>query len=545
MPRGKPLGGSSSFSSHLLARAFLLPLLLGSLCAQAVELFGGDGPASMGRTVIRPVARGSSSNKHLGVVGGDRRVTRRGADTAVLDARGSFSSASFQKEHSEKSSAPLSESRQDLEEPPNLSRGNPAGALAEVRAETKKPPERRKKKVAFAVFVTDVPDPTWADALSVLAFGFRKAQARSRHELELLALSPDTLSEDSEKTLRSAGFAKVLRRPIPVRSVEIRGEGARHEMEKVQGNGGPHFALEAEQVKYYGLTLEEYDRVLVLDADTMILDPMDELMELEDRDFVGTYDWGLDSSGGRKLPVQGGFLLFKPNATDFHEILEITREGDFTGAGWKGSGFGYCYGGVGPTGLLSYLYHKDALMEREASGSADRGVIAFTEEGLKSLETKSFDNDEELESSSDPGGESKVKPEEKKPIAPRMLAVDREIYDVVIGKHLMSHLGEDVDHERVAKGVKSAHFTGDCLKPWNCQHSRENWLCNALTDSWWELRAGLEAEQGLPKTERCPNKSYALMAKTETPKRNQNQLQNRMSAEAEKSALLQLAIGWS
>ena len=33
-----------------------------------------------------------------------------------------------------------------------------------------------------------------------------------------------------------------------------------------------------EQLKYWGLTLTEFDRVLVLDADTMVLDPMDELI---------------------------------------------------------------------------------------------------------------------------------------------------------------------------------------------------------------------------------------------------------------------------
>lgn len=349
---------------------------------------------------------------------------------------------------------------------------------------------RPRMRVAFAVFITEVPDSTWRDALAVLAFGIRQAAKRSRHDVELIALSPDGLSAESEAALATAGFTKVLRRPVPVKAAEIQGANARHEMEKVQGNANiPHFALEAEQVKYYGLTLLEYDRVLVLDADTMILDPMDELMEQQTgRDFVGTYDFGLNVPGSLVPPVQGGFLLFKPSQEDFSEILNITREGDFRpNDGWRGSGVGYSYGGVGPTGLLSYFFHKDALQKALAEAQGEEEVVQVLE-GAKAI-------------ASAKSGVAKF--------APRMLAVDRKVYDVVVAPPLQKDL-EGADQLAAKQAVKSVHFTGDCLKPWLCLPTRD-WLCEAVTDRWWELRAGLEAERGQAKTARCPDQQYQLM----------------------------------
>merc|ERR1719160_2282119 len=137
-------------------------------------------------------------------------------------------------------------------------------------------------------------------------------------------------------------------------------------------------------------------------------------MEQESADFIGTYDHGLDSAGSLVPPVQGGFLLFKPSEKDFNEIVEVTREGDFTGSGWKGSGIGYCYGGVGPTGLLSYHFHKDAIPTLR--GSSKTSLIQELE-GLNSSTTSR--------------ARSGMKAHHSKKM-PRMLAVDRKIYDVLL-----------------------------------------------------------------------------------------------------------------
>merc|ERR1719401_760400 len=125
---------------------------------------------------------------------------------------------------------------------------------------------------------------------------------------------------------------------------------------------GMKFVLAEETLKYWGLAMTEYDRVLVIDADVLILSPMDELMEREE-DIIGVYDHGLDVDVSTVPPIQGGFLLLRPNMTDFEEIKRLTREGDWAGDGWKHSGIGWCYGGVGPDGLLSYYFNRDALDE--------------------------------------------------------------------------------------------------------------------------------------------------------------------------------------
>merc|ERR1712232_225911 len=231
------------------------------------------------------------------------------------------------------------------------------------------------------------------------------------------------------------------------------------------------FKMDEETIKYWGIAFTEYDRVLVIDADVLVMDAMDELMELEE-DFIGVYDHGLDTATSTAPPAQGGFLLFRPNKTDFDAIKALTREGDWDGAGWKRSGIGFCYGGVGPDGLLPYYYNKDALK------NIKQKTKKLLPEGIASRSVKGS----------------------------RWKAVDRPIYDVVINARLVEELSNwktDSDRKRVVDSVKSVHFTGDCIKPWSCFTPQPHqWFCKGLLDKWWQLRAELEAKRGLPETKR-------------------------------------------
>jgi hypothetical protein len=315
-------------------------------------------------------------------------------------------------------------------------------------------------KVAYAIFVTDVKSQEWQDAMAIMAHGLQKAKAKSKHDVTALVLAPERLPDDARNMLLSFGFDDVLRRPVPVPLSEIQSETARNEMSHTQGTvKGLTFALEEETIKYWGLSLTQFDRVMVLDADTIILDPMDELMELPD-DFVGTYDHGLDCCASRLPPVQGGFLLFRPNATDFENVKALTREGDWSGAGWKNSHVGYWYGGIGPDGLLQYYFNKDAL------------------ENLPPIKTEHRELEEGISKPSLPGS--------------RMKVVDRDVYDVLLTDRLTREL-KDRDLATVASGVKAAHFTGDCLKPWSCHYANPNrashGLCDALHLRWGEMWA--------------------------------------------------------
>jgi len=206
------------------------------------------------------------------------------------------------------------------------------------------------------------------------------------------------------------------------------------------------------------------------------------LMEAN-QDFIGTYDHGLDISDSLVPPVQGGFLLFKPNITDFEAIKKLTREGDFrSGSGWQGSNIGWAYGGTGPDGLLAYYFHKDGLTQIKKVGKQQ------LPEGLMNLHHQVA--------------------------GVKMLAVDRAVYDVVWADRLRSDLQKS-DHAAVVARVKSVHFTGNCIKPWSCVQPIDSleWLCRAMVDKWWGLRAEVEQERGLPpSTGRCHGSEYKPLA---------------------------------
>jgi hypothetical protein len=320
----------------------------------------------------------------------------------------------------------------------------------------------------------------------IMAYGLQKAKAKSKHNATALVLAPERLPDDAKNMLLSFGFDDVLRRPVPVPLSEIQSTAAREEMGHTQGAKGMSFALEEETVKYWGLSLTQFDRVAVLDADTMVLDPMDELMELQD-DFVGTYDHGLDSADSRLPPVQGGFLLFRPNATDFENVKALTREGNFSaglGGGWKNSRVGFWYGGVGPDGLLQYYFNKDALENLpERSALEDPPEHRELEQGIA------------------------------KPSLPgsRMKAVDRDVYDVLIADRFIQDFLKDGDAATVASGVKSVHFTGNCLKPWSCTHVDPSKpggaLCEALYARWGQMWAEV-ATKRLGSSSATANGSY-------------------------------------
>jgi hypothetical protein len=343
-----------------------------------------------------------------------------------------------------------------------------AGLSLEVRARGSEGARGDRLKVAYAIFVTDLQSRDWQDAMAIMAHSLQKAKAKSKHDATALVLAPERLPDEAKKMLLSFGFDDVLRRPVPVPLSEIQSAVARNEMGHTQGNGkGLTFALEEETIKYWGLGLTQFDRVLVLDADTIVMDPMDELMELQD-DFVGTYDFGVDCCGSRIPPVQGGFLLMRPNATDFENVKALTREGDWVaGLGWKRSHIGYWYGGIGPDGLLQYYFNKDAV------------------KGLPPIQAEHRELQEGIAQPSLPGS--------------RMKAVDRDVYDVLLTSRLAADLS-DRDLETVAAGVKAAHFTGNCLKPWSCSYidaQREGaGLCLALHRQWWGLWDEVAAKRG-------------------------------------------------
>lgn len=66
--------------------------------------------------------------------------------------------------------------------------------------------------------------------------------------------------------------------------------------------------------------------------------------------------------------MNGGFLVFSPDhqASTHHmdQMIEILREGNFSGSGWRASGIGWTYGGMTVQGILPYYYFIHAHKEQ-------------------------------------------------------------------------------------------------------------------------------------------------------------------------------------
>jgi len=318
--------------------------------------------------------------------------------------------------------------------------------------------------VAVAVTVTaGILNTGWHDGLDVFVHAAKRAFRKSRWKIDLLALVPENLAKDELSALAEIGFT-TRPVPVPVLLKDVQSKYARWQMEKFGCCG------DLEGLKYYGAALTEYARVLVLDADVLILEPLDEIFDLPRRHaLVGTYNHNLDISASVFPPMQGGFLLFVPNMDDFHALVNLTREGDFRSkTAWKGSNTGWCYGGVGPQGLLSFYYNQ----------------VRPGQQG--------FDRTGPMKGYDVPGNET------RQPPASRFLPLDHSVYNVLVPH--MKRLEMWAPWRAVlaktafsAERIKAFHFSGMCQKPWKCSPTGAR-MCESMTSRWWALRAELATD---------------------------------------------------
>jgi hypothetical protein len=156
-------------------------------------------------------------------------------------------------------------------------------------------------------------------------------------------------------------------------------------------------------------------------------------------------------------PVQGGFLVLRPDMDVYKEFVEIIREGNFQeGEGWGGEG-GVFYGSMTFQGIIPYYY--DILHPGQAV-ELNRCVF-----------NQMADN-----------------PKDKK-------TVD----DIPQGT---CRTGEDECEDcrnRPVEDVVTAHFTL-CQKPWLClpqDHDIiQQRLCRKLHHEWHRIRADMEKSWG-------------------------------------------------
>jgi hypothetical protein len=152
--------------------------------------------------------------------------------------------------------------------------------------------------------------------------------------------------------LKKLGYI-VQERDTPVAMPDIRNEEFRAHIQ-TSGCCG-----ERELIKFEVFTLTEYPVAVLLDADTLVLKPLDRLFDsiidaekvpdLDDLmyhgiaiperiDLLYTDDNPAGNAWLTIMPTQGGFAVVRPNISVYNDIVEIVKEGDFRldGSGWGG-----------------------------------------------------------------------------------------------------------------------------------------------------------------------------------------------------------------
>eukprot|EP00927_Polykrikos_kofoidii_P077807 TRINITY_DN74712_c0_g1_i1.p1 TRINITY_DN74712_c0_g1~~TRINITY_DN74712_c0_g1_i1.p1 ORF type:complete len:603 (-),score=119.10 TRINITY_DN74712_c0_g1_i1:68-1876(-) len=313
-------------------------------------------------------------------------------------------------------------------------------------------------------------DTAWQDSFAILAHSARKVMGASRRatKVDYICLVPDEVAptdaakEKERDALKTIGFdARFV--SIPVHLSEVKNPSARSALSKVLG--------EREELKYYGAAFTEFDRVLLVDGDVVLLQPFDELFDLSaSPGMVGTYDHEMDLASSTFPPVNSGFLLFTPNKGDFDGLVEVYREGNLSDSGFRRSGTGWTYG-AGSQGMLSFFYNQWIP-----------GSPGFNT-SLKPIKGKDL-----------PGEAATLQPP-----GSRFFPVDRSVHGVIQTESLLKSFKEG---RATVDRVKSFHFAGGCMKPWTCS-PRHEVLCKTMTDKWWELRRELEVARGMTPKERC------------------------------------------
>jgi hypothetical protein len=311
-----------------------------------------------------------------------------------------------------------------------------------------------KAKVAIAITVTKDPDFTkkssdpnmnpggFVDGAAILAHSV-KLSMTAKYPVDMIALVLPKV-KILRPILQKFGY-RVIEYEFPMTSKDIKGKELAGIIDK-SGCCGM-----AELAKLGAFKLTEYEKVLVMDSDTMLLQNIDELWA-SSVDALYTYDWGLSPSG---KCINGGFAMIKPSMATYQGLVDTVQEGDWRGGGaWGGTGIGYCYGGQTYQGLIPFFYQ-----------SAKAGKALTYEE------------------------------------------VDSCLYNNMAASTNTKKRKQDTVP---VKEIKTFHFTV-CQKPWSCNPHGGIPVCKELHTKWWALRASFEKELGLEQGPRCKG-DYQKMA---------------------------------
>lgn len=245
----------------------------------------------------------------------------------------------------------------------------------EFQSEQENVDDAKPITVAFAVTITHCPDYFAAvDAAAVLQKtvhhnSIRNKEGMGRYDYQMIAIYHPQASACASY-FEVMGY-ELLERAFPVKVSEIRGEYLRNEIE------GSGCCGERELIKLEIFNLTQYPLVVLTDLDVILLKPLDDAFDLmltrkipssddhfmysgieipERIDLLWTADYTIVSPRHPFKPVQGGFVIVRPNETVYQDFVEIVREGDFReDTGWGGMSENF-YGSLTFQGIMPYYF---------------------------------------------------------------------------------------------------------------------------------------------------------------------------------------------
>jgi TolA-binding protein len=191
------------------------------------------------------------------------------------------------------------------------------GIIAQL-IENAEPAKAPTKRVAVAAVVSrynSVGRPSkFRDSLALLLESILDVNARSEWELVPVALclkGEENVPEAAAAELKHLGFTVRMEDPV-VEMKDISRNAYvmyKKEIRKDYGFGG----IFRDYLKPRVMKWKDFDRVLVLDSDTMLVEPIDDILDsAADYQLTTTADWAMMEPQNQWPPIQTGFLLFNP-----------------------------------------------------------------------------------------------------------------------------------------------------------------------------------------------------------------------------------------
>ncbi len=267
---------------------------------------------------------------------------------------------------------------------------------------------------------------------------------------------------------------EIMIKETPINVADIEGDFLRKKVSKTGCCGDKEF------LKLYAYTLVDYDVVVHLDLDTLIIQSLDDLFDsmrltgsakaesdrriavmnndpIPDKvEAFFTRDYNMAVVGKKHVNVQGGFIIVKPNLDYFEEYKRAILKGNFKpSAGWEGK-YGGFFGGQQIQGLCAYFFdglHPGTAVELNRCVYNQMNDAPRKNKGPKSDVQLCVDGTTDCE--------------------------DCRKQDFAL--------------------VKSVHFTL-CQKPWVCPIyivKNTQSLCMQFHKKWFEIREDMEKQLGI------------------------------------------------